>query len=159
MAELYKYAILKQRLMNPEETYGYFTFKVDDPCNTCAQVSKKLQNDLMQLIEYAFTNKDNTLIYNDIRQATPMRCELKLDDIVRSVPEWSNEGIFSPSSKEELKALCTSVWRQFNLRKKSLLDTEQEEQYVMLLNVMKVDPDAPAQEFHKDLAFGKDEWF
>ena len=91
--------------MNPEEKYGFFTFKADDPCATCQQVSKKLQTDLMRLIKHAFDNQGTTSIYNDIRQATPMRCELKLDDIVKTVPGWS-EQIFSPSSKEELKGLC-----------------------------------------------------
>ena len=145
--------------MNPEEKYGYFTFKNDDPCDTCQQVSNTLKTDLMHLIEYAFDNQDTTLIYNDIRRATPMRWELKLDDIVKTVPGWSEQK-FSPSSKEELKGLCRSVWRQFKQRnEKRLLDPAQEGKYVMLLNVMKVDPDAPAQEFHKDLAFGEIEWF
>ena len=138
--------------MNPEERFGYFSYRPQHQSDTCQEISQTLKDVLMDVINYAFANKDTSnAIWKDVRQAEKNRCELALDDILKPTPEWS--GQWSKQLKSELHLLCYNVWQYFRLNQ-TLLDSSKKDEYVMFLNVVKVDPGALSQDRHKDFNFG-----
>jgi len=143
--------------MNPEKRFGYFSYRPKHPSDTCQEISQELKDVLMEVVNYAFANKDtNKAIRKEIQRAETNRCELALDDILKPTPEWS--GRWSKRLKSELLLLCYEVWQYFR-QNQTLLDFTKKEKYVMFLNVVKVDPGARSQVRHKDFNFGDERHF
>ena len=143
--------------MNPEERFGYFSYRPQHQSDTCKEISQELKDVLMDVVNYAFANKDtDKAIRKDIQRAETNRCELALDDILKPTPEWS--GQWSKQLKSELHLLCYNVWQYFR-QNQTLLDFSKKDEYVMFLNVVKVDPGARSQVRHKDFNFGDERHF